>query len=61
MAVNSFRKALHRGCLKGLSICLGLGICIMPGFCICQGSEYKSSSEYARALIMLLVLNIPGF
>ena len=40
MDVNSFRRELHRGCLKGFSICLGLGICITPGFCLCQGSEY---------------------
>ena len=67
MAVNSFRKALSRRSLKGFSICLGLGIWIMPGFCIWQSSEYTRvlnthvSSEYARAIIMLLVLNTPGF
>ena len=67
MAVNSFRKALHRRFFKGFSICLGLGIWIMPGFYIWQGSEYSRvlnthvSSEYARAIIMLLVLNMPGF
>ena len=58
MAVNSFCKVLHRGCLKGFLICLGLGISIMPGY---QGSEYTSSSEYTRALIMTVVLNMPGF
>ena len=58
MAVNSFRKALYCGCLKGFRICLGLGICIMPGF---QGSEYTSSSEYTRALIMPVILNMPDF
>ena len=57
MAVNPFRKTLHRGCLKGFWICLGLGICIMPGY---QGSEYTSISEYTRALIMPVVLNGPG-
>ena len=58
MAVNSFRKALHRGCLKGFRICLGLGICIMSGY---QGFEYTFSSEYTRALIMPVVLNMPRF
>ena len=56
MAVNSFRKALHRGCLKGCYLCLGLGIYIMPGY---QGSEYTSSSKYRTALIKPVAL--PGF
>ena len=37
MAVSSFRKALHRGYLKGFTIWLELEIGIIPGFWICQG------------------------
>ena len=40
MAVSSFRKALHRGYLKGFTIWLELEIGIMPEFWIYQGSEY---------------------
>ena len=58
MAVNPFRKAVHRGRLKGFCKCLRLGICIIPSS---QGSEYTSSSEYTRALIMPVVLNMPDF
>ena len=63
MAVNSFHKALHRGCLKGFSVSLGLGICMMPGFWIYillwiyQGPNYAKIcrvSKYTR------VLNMPG-
>ena len=61
MVVNSFRKALPRGCLTALSVRVGLGICIMPEFCNCQGSEYTFSSECTKSLIIPLVLNMLGF
>ena len=72
MAINCFRKALHRGHLKGFSVCLGLGICIMPGFWVYRVRNINFVLNITGPYLCFLfwiywvskytkVLNMPGY
>ena len=60
MAVSSFRKALHRGYLKGFTIWLELEIGIMSEFWIYQGSEYARVTLW-RYWCLRRFRNIPEY